>query len=270
VPALVVAAGLGLPCSFRSLSRMSRVSYERIGSGYSSVRRPDDRIARIVSSALRDAASVVNVGAGAGSYEPIDRHVVAVEPSAEMRSQRPSDAARCVAGSAEQIPLRDREVDAAMALYTDFHWDDRRRGIDELRRVSRQRVVMLTVDREVSAQYWLFRDYFPVANRIFGSIRDISCCFPTQPQVTPVAIPADCTDGFVHAFWKRPRSLLEPTVHGPMAAFAVLRPEELDAGLAQLRADLGSGQWSRRNADLESRDSLDLGHRLVTWEHPPG
>lgn len=248
---------------------MGRVSYERIGPGYSSVRRPDNRIARMVSGALGDAASVVNVGAGAGSYEPIDRRVVAVEPSAEMRSQRPSGAAPCLAGSAEEIPLRDREVDAAMAIYTDFHWDDRRRGIDELRRVSRRRVVMLTVDRKVSQRYWLFRDYFPSANRMFGSMPDILGCFPTQPLVTPVPIPADCTDGFVHAFWKRPGPLLEQAVHGPMAAFAVLTPEELSAGLAQLRADLRSGRWSRRNADLDSRDSLDLGHRLVTWDHTP-
>ncbi|MHB8659325.1 MAG: class I SAM-dependent methyltransferase [Solirubrobacteraceae bacterium] len=248
---------------------MARVSYERIGPGYSSVRRQDDRIARMLSGALGDAASVVNVGAGAGSYEPIDRRVVAVEPSAEMRSQRPSGAAPCLVGSAEQIPLRDREVDAAMAIYTDFHWDDRRRGIDELRRVSRRRVVLLTVDREVSDRYWLFRDYFPSANRIFGSMRDIICCFPTQPQVTPVPIPADCTDGFVHAFWKRPGTLLEPAVHRPMAAFAVLAPKELGTGLAQLHADLRSGRWFQRNADLESRDSLDLGHRLVTWDHPP-
>jgi hypothetical protein len=248
---------------------MASVSYERIGAGYSSVRRPDDRIARIVSGALGDAASVVNVGAGAGSYEPTDRRVVAVEPSAEMRSQRPKGAALCLAGSAEQIPLRDREVDAAMAIYTDFHWNDRRRGIDELRRVSSRRIVMLTVDREVSKRYWLFRDYFPSANRIFSSMRDLIGCFPTQPQVTPVPIPADCTDGFVHAFWKRPEALLEPAVHGPMAAFAVLAPQVLGAGLARLSADVRTGRWSRRNADLASRNSLDLGHRLVTWDHPP-
>jgi ubiquinone/menaquinone biosynthesis C-methylase UbiE len=157
---------------------MARVSYERIGRGYSNVRRPDERIARIVSGALGDAASVVNVGAGTGSYEPIDRSVVAIEPSTEMRSQRPSGAAPCLAGSAEQIPLRDGEVDAAMAIYTDFHWDDRRRGIEELRRVSRRRVVMLTVDREVSERYWLFSDYFPTANRIFSSMREHHLLLP--------------------------------------------------------------------------------------------
>ncbi len=248
---------------------MTRVSYERIGRGYANVRRADERIARIVGDALGDATSVVNVGAGAGSYEPVDRRVLAVEPSAQMRSQRPRDAAPCLAGSAEQIPLRDRDVDAAMAIYSDFHWEDRRRGIEELRRVSRRRVVMLTVDRDVSERYWLFRDYFPQANRIFGSIDEVTCCFPTPPRVMPVPIPADCTDGFVHAFWKRPAVLLAPDVHRPMSAFAVLAPDEVGPGLAQLRADIRSGRWSRRNADLETREALDLGHRLVTWEHGP-
>ncbi|MGO9974938.1 MAG: class I SAM-dependent methyltransferase [Solirubrobacteraceae bacterium] len=249
---------------------MIRGLYDQIGQGYSTVRRPDPRIQQMLDEALGDAASVVNVGAGTGSYEPPDRRVVAVEPSAEMRSQRSRSAAPCLAGSAEQLPLRDCDVDAAMAIYTDFHWTDRRRGIDELRRVSSQRVVLLTVDREVSARYWLFRDYFPAANRLFGLMRELLIYFPTPPRVKAVSIPGDCSDGFIHAFWKRPNALLEPAVHAPMAALSLLKPEELRAGFKKLRANLDSGQWARRNADLEDRDSLDLGHRLVVWHHGRG
>lgn len=253
---------------FRSLWWVVDGLYERIGRGYSVVRQPDCRIERLVLAALGDARTVVNVGAGTGAYEPTDRQVFAVEPSAQMRSQRSRAAAPCVAGVAERLPLTDGEVDAAMAIYTDFHWADRRRGVDELRRVSRRRVVILTVDGEMSAGYWLFRDYFPAANRLFKSLQQLLDCFPGPPVVKPVEIPADCSDGFVHAFWKRPRMLLEPAVHGTMAALSTLEPDDRHAGWEQLRADLDSGLWAQLNSELDERDSVDLGHRLVIWEHP--
>jgi SAM-dependent methyltransferase len=245
---------------------MSGLLYERIGRGYTVTRRADPRIARAVHAALGDAASVVNVGAGAGAYEPSDRQVIAIEPSARMRAQRPVDAAPCLDAVAEQLPLADDSVDVAMAVYTDFHWHDRAQGIAELRRVSRRGVVLLTVDRDAAAGYWLTRDYVPAANDLFAPLAAVTECLPgPAPQITPVPVPADCHDGFVHAYWRRPQALLRPDVRSTMAMFARLPADTVSSAQARLRADLESGAWYERNQDLADRSELDLGHRLVVW-----
>ena len=252
---------------------MAPLLYERIGRGYARTRRADPRIERVVRAALGDAVSVANVGAGAGSYEPADRQVIAVEPSERMRAQRPAGAALCVAGLAEDLPLGDSSVDVSMALYTDFHWQDRARGIAELVRVSRHGVVVLTVDRNAADRYWLVRDYLPGANDLFAPLADVTSLLPgPPPTVTPVPIPADCRDGFVHAFWKRPEAFLDPHVHSSMAVFARMTPGTVAAAQARLRADLESGAWWARNRGLADRQELDLGHRLVVWrpETPRG
>jgi SAM-dependent methyltransferase len=237
--------------------------YDRIGQGYSRARRADPRIQRAINDALGDARRIVNVGAGVGSYEPADRDLIAVEPAAEMRGQRPASAAPCLNAVAEELPLADASVDLAMAIYTDFHWQDRRRGVAEMLRVSRDGVVLLTVDRDISSRYWLFRDYFPRSNDLFAPLSALTALFPAPPAVSPVPIPHDCEDRFVHAFWKRPHLLLDPAVHGTMAVFASLQPGQLEAGLARLRADLVSGRWQERNHELDGLEVLDLGHRLV-------
>lgn len=239
--------------------------YDRIGRGYVHARRADPRIAAAVDAALADARSVVNVGAGTGSYEPAARSVLAVEPAAEMRAQRPAGAAPCVAGAAESLPLADASVDVAMAIYTDFHWRDRRRGIAEMLRVSRSAVVVLTVDRRAARRYWLTRDYLPGANDLFAPLSAVTALLPDPPEIIPVPIPHDCQDGFVHAFWKRPRRLLHPEVRTTMAVFARLAPGEVQSGLERLRADLDSGAWEQRNAELAALQSVDLGHRLIVW-----
>ncbi len=239
--------------------------YDRIGRGYGQVRRADPRIAVALNAALGTARSVVNVGAGTGSYEPADRRVLAVEPAAGMRAQRPAGSAPCVAGAAESLPLPDASVDVAMAVYTDFHWGDRGRGIAEMLRVSRRAVVLLTVDRHAADRYWLTRDYLPEANDLFAPLSTVTDLLPTSPQITPVPIPHDCQDGFVHAFWKRPHELLDPELTTTMAVFARLGPGSAQAGLERLHADLDSGAWERRNAGLAALESLDLGHRLIVW-----
>lgn len=255
---------------------MEPLLYERIGRGYAQARCADPRIERVVHAALGDATSVVNVGAGTGSYEPADREVIAVEPSARMRAQRPAEAAPCLDGWAEDLPLDDASVDVAMALYTDFHWQDRARGIAELVRVSRRGIVMLTVDRTAAERYWLTRDYLPEANDLFAPLADLITLLPgPPPDVTPVPIPADCRDGFVHAFWKRPEAFLNPEVHATMAVFTRLTACAAAAMEARLRADLESGGWGRRNRELDELHELDLGHRLVVWRpeypaRPPG
>lgn len=244
--------------------------YDRIGSGYARERRADPRIAAAVRSALGGSRTVVNVGAGAGSYEPRDREVLAVEPSAAMRAQRSPDAAPCIEAFAERLPLADASFDAALAVYSDFHWDDPSTGIGELVRISRERVVVLTVDRAVAERYWLTRDYFPRGNDLF---RELECVTSVLQgcEVSVIPVPHDCRDGFVHAFWRRPRELLDERRRATMAIFDRLGAPAVDQGLARLRADLDSGAWAARNGELYGLDALDLGHRLVVWRHPaPG
>ncbi|HZE05887.1 MAG TPA: methyltransferase domain-containing protein [Solirubrobacteraceae bacterium] len=244
---------------------MAAPLYERIGRGYTWTRRADPRIQRFVEGALGGAESIVNVGAGAGAYEPVGTDVIAVEPSAEMRAQRPAGAAPCLPAAAERLPLADDSVDMAMAIYTDFHWHDRRRGIAEMLRVSRRGLVILTVDGDVAARFWLTRDYLPSGRDLFAPLGALTSLLPTAPVVTPVPVPHDCVDGFVHAFWRRPEELLDPDVHGSMAMFARAPEAERTAGLAHLAADITGGAWARRNPELAGRESLDLGHRLVVW-----
>ncbi len=237
--------------------------YDRIGGGYGRYRRPDPRIAARVHRALGDAASLVNVGAGAGSYEPADRTVVAVEPSAAMVAQRPAGAAPVVRATADALPLRDRAADAAMGILTIHHWPDWRAGVAEMLRVSRSTVVLLTWDPDFEG-FWLARDYLP------GIIARDRATFPPVAEladalggaeVTDVPVPRDCTDGFLCAYWARPAAYLDPGVRGAISALAVLH----DAGpaMARLAEDVASGAWARRNAAIVDLPELGLGYRLV-------
>lgn len=241
----------------------SSLLYDSIGRGYAVHRRPDPRIARRIAEALGDALSVVNVGAGAGSYEPADRAVVAVEPSGEMVRQRAADAAPAVRARAEQLPFRDRAFDAAMATLTIHHWADAARGLAEMRRVARERVAILTWDPG-HAGWWLVRDYFPeipVMDRaVFPSLEVMRAALgPFEVHTIPV--PADCVDGFLGAYWRRPEAYLDDGVRGAISTFAKLT--DVDARIARLRADLADGRWQARNDELLALDELDLGYRLV-------
>ncbi|HEU4885091.1 MAG TPA: class I SAM-dependent methyltransferase [Longimicrobium sp.] len=242
---------------------MSPALYDRIGVGYSAYRRPDPRIAARIAEALGPARSIVNVGAGAGSYEPADRAVVAVEPSAEMVRQRPPGAAPAVRASADGLPFRDRAFDAAMAVLTIHHWPDWRAGVAEMRRVARGPVVILTWDPDHPG-FWLVQDYFPEILEIdrvilppFAEIEHVlGPC-----TVHPVPIPADCSDGFLGAYWRRPEAYLDTGARGAISAFA--RIQTLDAGLDRLREDLADGTWQRRHGSLLSLPEIDIGYRLV-------
>jgi SAM-dependent methyltransferase len=242
---------------------MSPALYDRIGVGYSAYRRPDPRIAARIADALGPARSLVNVGAGAGSYEPADRVVAAVEPSAEMVRQRPPSAAPAVRASAGRLPFRARAFDAALAVLTIHHWPDWRAGVAEMRRVARGRVVILTWDPDHPG-FWLVQDYFPEILRIDRVIlprlaeieRVLGPC-----TVRPVPIPADCSDGFLGAYWRRPEAYLDAGARGAISTFARVR--SLDAGLARLRADLADGTWHRRHAALLAMPEIDIGYRLV-------
>lgn len=240
--------------------------YDRIGVGYARTRQPDPRIARRIDEALGDAASLVNVGAGAGSYEPRDRRVLAVEPSAEMIRQRADRAAPAVQAAAERLPLADAAVDAALAVLTLHHWADRAGGLRELRRVARRRVVVLTWDQATWEGFWLVDEYFPCIREIdrprASAIAEISDALGGA-AVLPLPIPHDCLDGFHGAFWRRPEAYLDPEVRAGISTYWVMPPAEREEGLRRLASDLESGAWRARHGDLLGRSELDLGYRLV-------
>lgn len=236
--------------------------YDSIGLNYSNLRKPDVRIAARIQAALADAKTVLNVGAGAGSYEPKNKIVTALEPSAEMIAQRPKATTNSVQGCAESIPFADKSFDASMAVLTIHHWSDQAKGAAEMRRVTRGKIVFLTYDPAFRG-FWLF-DYFPDLVTLdeeqmpglslyedwFGPI-----------QITNVDIPADCTDGFLAGYWKRPSAYLDPRVRRAMSSFWALGDQS--AGLQKLQADLESGHWHERYGDVMNENSLDCGYRLV-------
>lgn len=236
--------------------------YDSIGRTYTATRAEDPRIAARLWAALDDARTVVNVGAGTGSYEPRDREVTAVEPSAVMRAQRSTPA---IDASAESLPFADDSFDAAMAVLTLHHWPDWRAGCAELLRVARARVVVLSWDPALVDRFWLGPEYFPDlaaddAAR-FPSLADQAAALRADVEVVP--IPADCRDGFHGAYWRRPEAYLDPEVRAGISTFALRTDAELAPGLARLREDVDGGAWARRHADLLALDELDLGYRLL-------
>ena len=237
--------------------------YDAIGVGYEHHRRPDPRIASAITDALGSAESVLNVGAGAGSYEPSDRAVVAVEPSLAMIHQRRRDSAPVVRASATHLPFRDAVFAATLAVLTVHHWPDRSRGLAELSRVTRERVVILSWDPAFSG-FWLVDDYFPeiwaIDRPIFPSIDELRQALGSV-ESRPLLIPHDCTDGFLGAYWRRPEAYLDPGVRGAMSTFAKITGVE--PGVARLRRDLGDGTWHRRHRHLLDEHEIDLGYRLV-------
>lgn len=238
--------------------------YDTIGVGYSSGRQEDPRIAGPILRAIGDSRTIVNVGAGSGSYEPRDTPVVSVEPSRTMIRQRPTPSPRIVQARAEHLPFRDGAFDCALAILTIHHWSPVGNGLAELRRVAR-RTVILSWDQEVWERFWLF-DYCPSLrqeDRVRAvAISTIVAALGTA-QITPVPIPNDCLDGFQGAFWRRPAAYLDPEVRKRMSGFAQAPRETYEDGLARLAADVADGTWHRAYAPLLKREALDLGYRLV-------
>jgi SAM-dependent methyltransferase len=240
--------------------------YDSIGATYTVTRRTEPRIAERIWAALGDARTVLNVGAGTGSYEPTDRYVLAVEPSALMRSQRRPDAAPCLAGSAENLPFDDQSFDAAMAVASVHHWPDPIAGLREMRRVARRVVVFThdTTDAGWLHRFWLTRDYLPeVADVVVGrpSLTDLARAI--EARVEPVPIPWDCADGFFEAYWRRPEAYLDESVRRGISVFARLGPRVEQRAVQSLGDDLASGRWAQRNRDLVDLDAAELGLRLL-------
>ncbi|WP_406401057.1 methyltransferase domain-containing protein [Streptomyces uncialis] len=243
--------------------------YETIGSAYPATRRTEPRIAARVWDALGDARTVLNVGAGTGSYEPPDRDVTAVEPSAVMRAQRPPDAAPCVAAAAEELPFDDGSFDAAMAFSTVHHWRDPIAGLREMRRVAR-RVVVFTHDSSDSGwrqRFWLTRDYLPeITGLVAGrpSVDRLADAIGARRE--PVLIPWDCADGFLEAYWRRPEAYLEEHVRRAVSVWTRVGPQAEQRAVHRLRDDLSSGRWTERNRELLALDTAELGLRLLVAE----
>jgi SAM-dependent methyltransferase len=236
--------------------------YDTIGLNYANLRKPDLRIAQRIEAALGIAETVLNVGAGAGSYEPTGRHVTAIEPSAVMIQQRSDSNATVIQGSAEELPYDDKTFDASMAILTIHHWSDQEKGVMEMQRVTRDKVVFLTYDPSFRG-FWL-ADYFPalvtldeaqmpqIANykKWLGSV-----------EVSPVPIPHDCSDGFLAGYWRRPTAYLDERVRAAMSCFWAL--DDVSEGLGKLEADLKSGAWEQRYSNILNLEELDCGYRLI-------
>jgi SAM-dependent methyltransferase len=223
----------------------------------------------MIDAALGDAQSVVNVGAGTGSYEPKDRAVIAVEPSDVMITQRSADAARCLQGVAEAVPLAEASVDAAMTVLSMHHWTDLTLGLAEMARVARRRVVALTWIPD-GPPFWLTEDYFPefmeYDRAVFPSSANLLALMAQTlgpARIAPVPIPHDCIDGFMSAYWRRPEAYLNADVRRAISSFALV---DVAAGIERLRDDLASGRWEARNSHLRSQDTADFGYRLIVCE----
>ena len=240
--------------------------YDTIGAAYTVTRRTEPRIAAQVWAALGDARTVLNVGAGTGSYEPPDRDVTAVEPSALMRAQRPAGAAPCVAAVAESLPFEDQSFDAAMAFATVHHWQDPLAGLGEMRRVAR-RVVVFTHDTSDTGwrrRFWLTRDYLPeVADLLVGRPSLTEQARAIGAHTEPVPLPWDCADGFFEAHWRRPEAYLDDQVRRGVSVWARVGPDAEQRAVRSLRDDLVSGRWAERNRDLVTLDAAELGLRLL-------
>lgn len=238
--------------------------YDAIGRTYSNQRHPDPRLAERIDACIGHDTTVLNVGAGTGSYEPSRSGVVAVDPSAVMLGQRQTAAAPAVRAVAKALPFADQAFDVVLAILTVHHWNDQRRGLEECARVARDRVVILTWD-PCTEGFWLVRDYFPeilaIDRRIFPPMELLRSVFGSI-DVQPLPIPGDCVDGFLGAYWQRPEAYLDEDVRAGISTFS--RLPSVDPQLERLARDLRSGDWERRNPELRARVELNVGYCLVT------
>jgi SAM-dependent methyltransferase len=241
--------------------------YDTIGQGYLAHRRADPRWEAVIFEHLGETGLIVNVGAGAGAYEPPHRSVVAVDPSSVMIGQRPADAGPAVRASGSALPLPSGCADVAMAILTVHHWDDWAAGLDELCRVAPRRLV-LTMDFELHSRFWFLEDYVPEVGeftRHLGPDAETVAKIigATGSTSIPLLVPRDMQDGVLGAYWCRPEAYLDPAVRANCSGLALADPAVVARGVAALEADLASGEWQRRHADLAELAAIDLGYRLV-------
>ncbi len=244
---------------------MASASYDRLGIGYVQGRRPEPRWQAAIDRVLGAARTVVNVGAGTGSYEPSRGRVLAVEPSTVMIGQRPADAAPAVRATAEALPFAGRRFDVAMAISTLHHWSDWAAGIAELSRVA-ARVVVVHFDPAVHDDFWLVRDYLPELSGVWrttATVQDVAQAMGSGTRIEPLLVPWDCRDGFLSAYWRRPARYLDPETRRCMSGLQALAPSVLDRGLSSLHADLESGRWQATHEEVLTQEAFDGGWRLL-------
>lgn len=239
--------------------------YERIGEGYAERRSPDPRWLASILHAMADDDCVLNVGAGSGSYEPVDKIVVALEPSERMIGQRSPDAAPVVQARAERLPFADKTFDAALAVLSLHHWDDPETGLAEMRRVAGKQVVVTWDPGVFASEFWLVRDYLPEATDRERGLATLSTALHClgDAKATPLPVPFDCTDGFFAAYWRRPHAYLEEGVRNAISGLALLDQDVVQSAMRRLASDLDDGTWYGRYHHLMGLDQLDLGYRLV-------
>lgn len=242
--------------------------YDEIGHGYGRTRREDPTFRARIHAALGDARTVVNVGAGTGSYEPDDRHVIAIEPSDVMATQRARELAPAIRASAEDLPLRDGSVDAAMAILSIHHWDRHcERGVRELRRVARGPVVILTYDADISGSMWLMADYLQevaaLDRGIFPPIDQVATWLGGEVHIETIEISRDTPDWMLGSFWAHPERVLDPAARAATSGFARMTDRVIERVVANVCRDLASGLWDERHGHLRKLDALDVGLRLV-------
>jgi SAM-dependent methyltransferase len=240
--------------------------YEQGGAGYARQRRTDPGIAALIREALGPARSVLNVGAGAGSYEPEYLQVTAIEPSSSMRSQRPNHLAVAIDAVAENLPFGDHTFDAAMATVTIHQWSDGDQGLRELRRVSRGPVVILTFDGDALDEFWLARyapEMIEAERRRYPKIHHVQQVLGGASSVSVVPIPYDCVDGFTEAFYGRPELFLDHEIRRSQSAWSFVSDDVEIASMERLRADLESGEWDREYGTLRTQSEYRGSLRLI-------
>lgn len=251
---------------------MDTARYDHIGQHYANKRRQDPYLAARINKALSDCRTIVNLGAGAGSYEPTDRFVLAIEPSDVMAAQRPPHLAPALRLSAGPLPLRDHSIDAAMAILTIHHWGDRQElGVRELRRVARGPVIIVTYDIDVTAAMWLYRDYMPEAaamdHEVFPTIAQLVSWLGGSVDVEVISTAHDTPDRNLASFWAHPERVLDPAARQATSAFTLLKPEVVERVVESVAADLAGGAWDQRHGHLRDLATLDVGMRLLV-AHP--
>ncbi len=248
------------------LNSQGQFNYELGGKQYSGYRRADSRISKYIWEALGDAKTVLNIGAGTGSYEPTDRYILAVEPSEVMRRQRPPHLCPAIRATADALPFDDASIDAAMAVLTLHHWPDRAKGLGELRRVTRGPIVIMTFDSSAPTEFWMF-DYCPemkvVEQKRYGDLASIVSHLPGTHQVLPIPVPRDCTDKFQVALYARPEEFLNPEVRGSQSAWKFLPPGAEERFVQKLTTDLKSGAWESKYGHLRTRETINCQLRLI-------
>lgn len=242
------------------------VNYQAIGTQYAKFRRPDPRIARMIREALGDARTVLNVGAGAGSYEPTDLDVTPVEPSATMRAQRPSCLPPAVDAVVEHLPFKDDSFDAAMGTFTIHQWSDLTAGCAEVRRVTRGPIAFMTADPEDLHRFWL-NDYLPdvldVEATRYPTVAHLRQLLREPVRVLTVPIPLDCTDGFTEAYYGRPEAFLDANARGVNSSWSFVPDDAIDRFVQHLRDDLASGAWGQKYGHWRTTDVYEGSLRLV-------